>query len=135
MNCQMIRVISSPSSSTTGFATLILAMRPISCLTNLARTLGRLPCPGNGWSMGSDFLACRHADGCPGALERICNAHPSAGIAQLVERMICNHEVGGSSPSAGTISISAEIAVPNLQSGAGLGTCSCRFGAFFYGYV
>jgi hypothetical protein len=26
MNCQMIRVISSPSSSTTGFFTLILAM-------------------------------------------------------------------------------------------------------------
>jgi hypothetical protein len=27
MNCQMIRVISSPSSSTTGPTTLILAMR------------------------------------------------------------------------------------------------------------
>jgi hypothetical protein len=25
-----------------------------------------------------------------------------AGIAQLVERVICNHDVGGSSPSAGT---------------------------------
>src|SRR5579875_2026774 len=30
MNCQMILVISSPSSSTTGLATLILGMPPIS---------------------------------------------------------------------------------------------------------
>src|SRR5665213_2267113 len=32
MKCQMMRVISSPSSSTTGFATLIFAMNsPVSC--------------------------------------------------------------------------------------------------------
>src|SRR5579859_5735976 len=33
MNCQMIRVISSPSSSTTGLATLILGMPPVSLPT------------------------------------------------------------------------------------------------------
>ena len=28
---------------------------------------------------------------------------PSAGLAQLVERVICNHEVSGSIPEVGTI--------------------------------
>src|SRR5690625_3074743 len=43
-----------------------------------------------------------HVNGCPGSGNRIWDVRSSAGIAQLVERVICNHEVGGSSPSAGT---------------------------------
>ena len=31
--------------------------------------------------------------------------HTSAGLAQLVEHLICNQGVGGSNPSAGTIKI------------------------------
>ena len=63
MNCQMIRVISSPSSSTTGFFTLILAtpvlhtprgsLRPLApvlgprvrCGKVVARRSGTIPCP------------------------------------------------------------------------------------------
>lgn len=37
---------------------------------------------------------------------------PWAGIAQLVERVICNHDVGGSNPSAGTISFSKTLVLP-----------------------
>ena len=32
---------------------------------------------------------------------------PSAGVAQLVERVICNHEVAGSNPAAGTMVLKA----------------------------
>jgi hypothetical protein len=28
--------------------------------------------------------------------------HPQAGVAQLVEQLICNHQVGGSSPFTGS---------------------------------
>ena len=32
-----------------------------------------------------------------------------AGLAQLVAQLICNHQVGGSNPSAGTIEIFKEL--------------------------
>ena len=38
----------------------------------------------------------------PGSITRA-----SAGLAQLVERLICNQDVGGSSPSTGTSSLMA----------------------------
>jgi hypothetical protein len=51
--------------------------------------------------VGSALVAAKGGDYVP----------PSAGLAQLVERVICNHEVAGSTPAAGTI-----LAFPNGHS-------------------
>ena len=37
------------------------------------------------------------------ALGSVCHCHPSATVAQLVEQLICNQPVGGSSPLGGSI--------------------------------
>ena len=44
-----------------------------------------------------------------------------AGLAQLVEQLICNHQVAGSIPAAGTISPSAELRYrPNCRENPGI---------------
>ena len=44
----------------------------------------------------------------------VCEGTGAAGLAQLVEHVICNHGVGGSNPSAGTNDIKGSRLLPGL---------------------
>ena len=50
-----------------------------------------------------------------------------AGIAQLVEQLICNQQVGGSSPSAGSIATFISGGVPEWPKGTDCKSAAFRF--------
>ena len=59
---------------------------------------------------------------------RIGNAVGTAGVAQLVEQLICNQQVGGSSPSTSSTILSISGGIPERSNGADCKSVVTDFG-------